>query len=87
MSRGTSQNLVTIEFPYRMLYDGKVVTKTRCHKKVADSLLRVLKSIQSHFEALATTLWMKQPITRAVSEFPAEAGRNDLPLHAWGAGD
>jgi hypothetical protein len=42
---GDERQLVTIRFPYRMFYDGKVVLSTRCHRKVADSLLRVLTEI------------------------------------------
>ena len=43
---GDESNLVTIAFPYPMFYDGQRVTKTRVHKKCADSLLRVLTSIR-----------------------------------------
>lgn len=42
---GNEDDLVVIEFPYPMFYSGKIVKKTRCHKKVAKSLLRVLTNI------------------------------------------
>lgn len=44
-SAGDESKLVTFEFPYTMWYEGKLVTKTRCHAKVKDSLLRVLNEI------------------------------------------
>lgn len=46
---GDESKLVAITFPYRMLYEGKVVTKTRCHQKVADSLFRVLLAIGDRY--------------------------------------
>ena len=42
---GDERNLVTVDFPFTTFYEGKKITKFRCHKKVADSLVRVLKSI------------------------------------------
>lgn len=38
-------NLVYIAAPYAMFYDGKPVTRIRCHRLVADSLLRILTRI------------------------------------------
>jgi len=43
---GDESNLVMINFPYPMYYDGKLVTRTRVNKKCADSLLRVLTNIR-----------------------------------------
>lgn len=42
---GDESNLVSFEFPFPMFYDGKRVLKSRCHKKVKDSLLRILGEI------------------------------------------
>ena len=42
---GDEKNLVTVDFPFTTFYEGKKITKFRCHKKVADSLVRVLKNI------------------------------------------
>lgn len=44
-SPGDESQLVTIQFPYPMFYEGKKVTSTRCHRKVKESLLRVLTAI------------------------------------------
>jgi len=46
---GDESNLVTIDFPYPMFYDGKRVTKSRVHKKCADSLLRILTAIGNKY--------------------------------------
>lgn len=42
---GDESKLVSITFPYPMLYDGRPVRTTRCHHLVAASLLRVLSAI------------------------------------------
>lgn len=42
---GDESQLVTFEFPYPAYYEGKKVTKGRCHKKVKDSLVRILTNI------------------------------------------
>ncbi len=44
-SPGDESQLVTFEFPYPIKYEGKLVTKGRCHRKIKDSLLRVLNDI------------------------------------------
>lgn len=81
---GDESNLVTIEFPYPMTYDGKPVTRTRCHRKVAASLLRVLTAIR----------WIigKHPDTKDEAEdfggvfnFRLKRGGSSFSLHAWGA--
>lgn len=42
---GDESKLVTLVFPYPIYYDGKLVRSTRCHEKVAHSLLRILTAI------------------------------------------
>lgn len=46
-----ADNLVYIEAPYEMFYDGKPVKRIRCHKLVADSLLRILTRIGKEISA------------------------------------
>ena len=41
--------LTTIVLPYPFLYDGKPVTKMRCHKLVADRFLAVFNDILAHY--------------------------------------
>jgi hypothetical protein len=41
--------LVTINLPYPFLYDGKPVSKMRCHKLVADKFLAVFNDILAHY--------------------------------------
>jgi len=81
---GDESNLVQIEFPYPMLYEGKRVASTRVHKKCAASLLRVLMAIRDRMEA--------SPLIRDEAEdfggvfnFRLKRGGSTYSLHAWAA--
>lgn len=81
---GDESNLVTITFPYRMLYDGKAVSKTRVHRKCADSLLRVLKAIQGRFND-APDIVDEATDYSGCFNFRQKRGGTSWSLHAWGA--
>ena len=81
---GDESNLVTIEFPYRMIYDGKVVARTRCHRKVAASLLRVLKAIQWRF-ADAPDIVDEASDYSGCFNFRTKRGGTSWSLHSFGA--
>jgi hypothetical protein len=81
---GDESNLVPITFPYPMYYDGKPVSRTRCHKKVAASLLRVLSAIRG--------IVAEHPEHKGEAEdyggvfnFRPKRGGTSWSLHAWGA--
>lgn len=77
-------NLVAIEFPYPMYYGGQRVAKTRCHKKVAASLLRVLTAIGQRG---AGTREIMEPAEDygGIYNFRNKRGGTSLSVHAWGA--
>lgn len=81
---GDESNLVTIEFPYPMFYDGKRVTKTRVHKKCADSLLRVLTNIKSLMPTVPSIVDEAQDYGGCFN-FRNKRGGSSWSLHAWGA--
>lgn len=81
---GDERNLVTVEFPFRMLYDGKAVTRTRVHRKCADSLLRVLTSIRGMF-ADAPDIVDEATDYAGCFNFRPKRGGTSWSLHAWGA--
>jgi hypothetical protein len=83
-SPGDESNLVTIEFPYPMFYDGKRVTKTRVHKKCADSLLRALTSIR---DLIPTHPHIKDEVEDygGVFNFRLKRGGSSYSMHAYGA--
>lgn len=81
---GDEANLVAIEFPYPMFYGGQRVTKTRCHKKVAASLLRILKNIGERGAGTREILEPAQDYG-GIFNFRNKRGGTSLSVHAWGA--
>jgi hypothetical protein len=81
---GDESQLVSITFPFRMLYEGKVVKSTRCHRKVADSLLRVLTAIGDRYANVRDVLEEAEDYGGCYNNRPMRGG--SLPsLHARGA--
>ena len=80
---GDESNLVTLEFPYPMFYDGKRVAKSRCHKKVADSLLRVLTAIGRN--AGTREIMEEAEDYGGIFNFRNKRGGTSLSVHSWGA--
>lgn len=81
---GDESNLVTVDFPFQTFYEGKVVRKFRCHKKVADSLLRVLTNINSKYSKNRQIMEEAEDFG-GVYNFRNKRGSTSLSVHAWGA--
>jgi len=47
---GDESRLVSISFPFPMFYEGRLCRTTRCHERVAESLLRVLSALGDRYE-------------------------------------
>jgi hypothetical protein len=81
---GDESQLDTIEFPIPMYYDGKLVRKTRVHRRCAASLLDILSEIGEKYSGNAE-------IMRAVQDYGgcynnrAMRGGTRPSLHARGA--
>lgn len=75
-------NLTTIVPPYAMFYDGKKVGKITVHKKVADSLLRVLTKIGSEFSAAQRKQYGLDQFG-GVFNFRRKRGGTGLSTHSW----
>lgn len=81
---GNESNLVMIEFPYPMYYGGKHVTRTRVHKKCADSLLKVLNNIKDLFPH-HPQVQDEANDYGGIFNFRNKRGGTSYSLHAWGA--
>ena len=81
---GNEDSLVFINFPFKMFYGGKLVTRTRCHRKVADSLLRVLNDIGDRYSGVPGIMEEAQDYY-GVFNFRPKRGGTSWSLHAWGA--
>lgn len=81
---GDEANLVPISFPFPMFYGEKLVTKSRCHKKVHDSLMRILTRLGT-FEG--GTREILDPVSDygGIYNFRNKRGGTSLSVHAWGA--
>lgn len=81
---GDETNLVTINFPFPIYYGSQLVVKSRCHKKVAGSLLRILKNL-GNFEG--GTREILEPVSDfyGIYNFRNKRGGTRLSVHAWGA--
>jgi len=83
---GTESNLVSVEVPYthRLSWDTSTrVHRIRCHKLVADSLVRVLDRVLDHYgpdqiQALRLDLWGGSYNKRR------KRGGTAWSTHAWG---
>lgn len=81
---GDETQLVEIRFPYRMYYEGKLVARSRCHRRVHDSLLAVLTEIGDRWSAKRGVMEEAEDYGGVYNNRPMRNG--NLPsLHARGA--
>lgn len=83
-SPGDESNLVTITFPYPMYYEGKLCKTTRVHRKLADSLLRVLTAIGSKYSGNRGVMEEAEDYGGCYN-FRVMRGGSSYSLHAYGA--
>lgn len=81
---GDESNLVSITPPFPMFYDGKQVKTLRCHKKVADSLLRILKAIGKSYGSQLGIMEEAEDFGGCFNNRKKRGG-SSLSVHAWGA--
>jgi hypothetical protein len=80
---GDESQLVSIEFPFPMFYGGKRVTRTRCHRKVAASLLRILERLGDRFSRNREVMEEAEDYG-GIFNFRPKRGSSSLSLHSWG---
>lgn len=81
---GDESNLVTVNFPFKTFYEGKEVKSFRCHKKVADSLLRVLRNIGSKYGS-NKSIMEEATDYGGIFNFRNKRNGTTFSVHAWGA--
>jgi hypothetical protein len=79
-----STHLTIIEFPYTMFYGGKRVTKTRCHKKVAASLGRILLQLGQIYGDNREVMEEAEDYG-GIFNFRPKRGGTSYSVHSWGA--
>ena len=80
---GDESNLVTVEFPFKTFYEGKTVSKFRCHKKVSDSLIRVLENIEKNYGQEREIMEEAEDYGGCYN-YRVKRGGSTLSTHAWG---
>lgn len=80
---GDESNLVSFDFPYPMFYGDKQVTKSRCHRLVKDSLLRILNNIGLLYGG-HRDIREEAEDYGGIYNFRAKRGGKSLSLHSWG---
>ena len=81
---GDESNLVSVAFPFPTFYEGKTVKTFRCHKKVAESLKRILTNIGNKYGKRRDIMEEAEDYG-GVYNFRLKRGGSTYSLHAWGA--
>lgn len=81
---GDESKLVVFNFPYPIFYEGKLVTRGRCHERVAESLLRVLSEIGNRWTGRSDIMEEAQDYGGIYNNRPMRGGSTPS-LHARGA--
>lgn len=80
--------LVTIRLPYpmRLAWDhSETVTRTRCHRKVAESLQAALEGILEHYGDVDAVAEARMDLYGGCYNKRPQRGGRAWSLHAWGA--
>lgn len=79
--------LVAVPYPLTLSFDlSKQVTKIRCHKKVAESIIKVFENILKHYGSVEEVRKARMHLFGGMYNFRAIKGSNNLSTHSWGAG-
>lgn len=81
---GDESKLVVIEFPYRMLFDGKLCRTTRVHERCAASLLEILAEIGDRYAGNHDIFEEAEDYSGCYANRPMRNGSSPS-LHARGA--
>lgn len=84
-----SANLTRIATPYPLTiaWDlSKQVTKVLCHKKVAESIVRIFENILSHYGSVEEVRKARMHLFGGMYNYRPVKGSNNLSTHSWGAG-
>lgn len=80
---GDESQLVSFTFPYPMFYGGKRVLTSRCHRKVKDSLLRVLTAIGDRWGSKPGIMEEAEDYG-GIYNYRNSRSSSSLSMHAWG---
>lgn len=85
-SPGESQ-LVSLDLPYPMRIAWSrtdIITRTRCHRKVAESLHSILTDILRHYGSLTAVQAARMDLFGGIYNFRKMRNGNSWSRHSWG---
>lgn len=80
-----SAHLVTFEPPYALFMDGQLVRRVRCHKKVENSLFKILSAIRQIYGTQEAIHSVGLDQYDGCYNFRSVRGASHLSMHAYGA--
>lgn len=80
---GDESNLVSFEFPFAMFYEGKRIARSRCHRLVKDSLLRILGEIGARWGTNSGIMDEAEDYG-GIFNFRVMRGGSSISRHSWG---
>jgi hypothetical protein len=81
---GTNQTSVIVPYPHVIAWDkSKSVTKIRCHKKVSDSMVRVLTKVKDHY-GMEEIKRLRLDIWGGCLNVRQMRGGSRYSMHSWG---
>lgn len=78
-------HLVTFDAPYALYMDGQLIRKIRCHKKVENSLFKILSAIRQLYKTPEAIAAVGLDQYDGCYNFRSVRGRGSLSMHAYGA--
>lgn len=81
---GTNQTMIDLPYPHRLSWDKRqVVTRTQCHERVADSVVRVLDNVHEHY-GMDRTRDLRLDLFGGCFNKRRKRGGSEWSTHAWG---
>ncbi|MEM9556049.1 MAG: M15 family metallopeptidase [Acidobacteriota bacterium] len=87
-ARWRRDNLVTFKAPYRLTLSWDLsahATRVTCHRRVAESLERILAGILEHYGSLEAVQQNRMHLYGGCYNYRPVRNGNRLSTHAWGA--
>lgn len=81
---GDESQLVSFDFPYPTFYAGKRVQRSRCHRKVKDSLVRILTRIGDRWGNTRGVMEEAEDYGGIYNFREMRGGSGSISRHSWG---
>ncbi len=81
---GENQTMIELPYPHRLAWDQRqIVTRTQCHERVADSVVRVLENVHEHY-GMDRIRELRLDLYGGCFNKRRKRGGSAWSTHAWG---